>query len=87
MIQMQTRLAVADNTGAKNCSASKCWAERTAEPRVWAISSSASVKSVIPGSDFKKRNGRRDEPVTRSLQEADPSFRRQLCPFSTGMRR
>ena len=54
MIQMQTRLAVADNTGAKELMCIKVLGgsrRRTAGIGVVIV---CSVKSVIPGSDFKK---------------------------------
>jgi large subunit ribosomal protein L14 len=54
MIQMQTRLAVADNTGAKELMCIKVLGgthRRTAGVGDIVV---CSVKSVIPGSDFKK---------------------------------
>ena len=54
MIQMQTRLAVADNTGAKELQCIKVLGgthRRTAGVGDIIV---CSVKSVIPGSDFKK---------------------------------
>ncbi len=54
MIQMQTRLAVADNTGAKELMCIKVLGgsrRRTAGIGDIIV---CSVKSVIPGSDFKK---------------------------------
>ena len=54
MIQMQTRLAVADNTGAKEL---MCIKVLGGSRRRWAGVGDivvCSVKSVIPGSDFKK---------------------------------
>ena len=54
MIQMQTRLAVADNTGAKEL---MCIKVLGGTHRRWARIGDiivCSVKSVIPGSDFKK---------------------------------
>lgn len=54
MIQMQTRLAVADNTGAKELMCIKVLGgahRRTAGVGDTVV---CSVKSVIPGSDFKK---------------------------------
>jgi large subunit ribosomal protein L14 len=54
MIQMQTRLAVADNTGAKEL---MCIKVLGGTHRRWAGLADVivcSVKSVIPGSDFKK---------------------------------
>jgi large subunit ribosomal protein L14 len=54
MIQMQTRLAVADNTGAKELMCIKVLGgarRRTAGVGDVVV---CSVKSVIPGSDFKK---------------------------------
>jgi large subunit ribosomal protein L14 len=54
MIQMQTRLAVADNTGAKEL---MCIKVLGGSRRRWARIGDivvCSVKSVIPGSDFKK---------------------------------
>jgi large subunit ribosomal protein L14 len=54
MIQMQTRLAVADNTGAKEVMCIKVLGgARKRFARVGDIIV-CSVKSVIPGSDFKK---------------------------------
>ncbi len=56
MIQMQTRLAVADNTGAKELMCIKVLGgtrRRTAGVGDIVV---CSVKSVIPGSDFKKGN-------------------------------
>jgi large subunit ribosomal protein L14 len=54
MIQMQTRLAVADNTGAKELMCIKVLGG--AKRRVAGLADVivCSVKSVIPGSDFKK---------------------------------
>jgi large subunit ribosomal protein L14 len=54
MIQMQTRMAVADNTGAKELMCIKVLGgahRRTAGVGDVVV---CSVKSVIPGSDFKK---------------------------------
>jgi large subunit ribosomal protein L14 len=54
MIQMQTRLAVADNTGAREL---MCIKVLGGSRRRWARIGDivvCSVKSVIPGSDFKK---------------------------------
>ncbi len=54
MIQMQTRLGVADNTGAKEL---MCIKVLGGSRRRWAGIGDiivCSVKSVIPGSDFKK---------------------------------
>jgi large subunit ribosomal protein L14 len=54
MIQMQTRLAVADNTGAKELF---CIKVLGGSRRRWARVGDiivCSVKGVIPGSDFKK---------------------------------
>ncbi len=54
MIQMQTRLSVADNTGAKELMCIKVLGgTRRRSARVGDIIV-CSVKSVIPGSDFKK---------------------------------
>ncbi|MAT71840.1 MAG: 50S ribosomal protein L14 [Planctomycetaceae bacterium] len=56
MIQMQTRLAVADNTGAKEVMCIKVLGgsrRRTANLGDVII---CSVKSVIPGSDLKKKS-------------------------------
>ena len=54
MIQMQTRLAVADNSGAKEL---MCVKVLGGSRRRWARVGDiivCSVKSVLPGSDFKK---------------------------------
>ncbi|MFZ5829265.1 MAG: 50S ribosomal protein L14 [Planctomycetota bacterium] len=54
MIQMQTRLAVADNTGAKEL---MCVKVLGGSRRRWARLGDivvCSIKSVLPGSDFKK---------------------------------
>ena len=55
MIQMQTRLAVADNTGAREV---MCVKVLGGSKRRWARLGDiivCSVKSVIPGSDIKKK--------------------------------
>jgi large subunit ribosomal protein L14 len=54
MIQMQTRLAVADNTGAKELMCIKVLGGSRRRCAGLANVIVCSVKSVIPGSDFKK---------------------------------
>jgi large subunit ribosomal protein L14 len=54
MIQMQTRLAVADNTGAKELMCIKVLGGTHKRTAGLADVFVCSVKSVIPGSDFKK---------------------------------
>jgi len=54
MIQMQTRLAVADNTGAKELMCIKVLGGSRRRFAGLANIIVCSVKSVIPGSDFKK---------------------------------
>lgn len=54
MIQMQTRLAVADNTGAKELMCIKVLGGSRRRSAGLADVIVCSVKSVIPGSDFKK---------------------------------
>ena len=54
MIQMQTRLAVADNTGAKELMCIKVLGGTHRRFAGLADIVVCSVKSVIPGSDFKK---------------------------------
>jgi large subunit ribosomal protein L14 len=54
MIQMQTRLAVADNTGAKELMCIKVLGGTHKRTAGLADVIVCSVKSVIPGSDFKK---------------------------------
>jgi large subunit ribosomal protein L14 len=54
MIQMQTRLAVADNTGAKELMCIKVLGGTHRRTAGLADVIVCSVKSVIPGSDFKK---------------------------------
>jgi len=54
MIQMQTRLAVADNTGAKELMCIKVLGGSRRRFAGLANVIVCSVKSVIPGSDFKK---------------------------------
>jgi large subunit ribosomal protein L14 len=54
MIQMQTRLAVADNTGAKELMCIKVLGGSRRRFAGLADVIVCSVKSVIPGSDFKK---------------------------------
>jgi large subunit ribosomal protein L14 len=54
MIQMQTRLAVADNTGAKELMCIKVLGGTHRRFAGLADIIVCSVKSVIPGSDFKK---------------------------------
>ena len=81
MIQMQTRLDVADNTGAKEL---MCIKVLGGTHKRWARIGDivvCSVKSVIPGSDIKKGG------VVRAVivRCAQPTRRqgRQLCPDST----
>ncbi len=77
MIQMQTRLAVADNTGAKEVMCIKVLGgsrKRTAGLGDIII---CSVKSVIPGSEIKKKAGRqgRDRPLPASpTRRTDGSY-------------
>ena len=54
MIQMQTRLAVADNTGAKELMCIKVLGGTHRRSAGLGDIVVCSVKSVIPGSDFKK---------------------------------
>ena len=54
MIQMQTRLAVADNTGAKELMCVKVLGGSRRRTAGLGDIIVCSVKSVIPGSDFKK---------------------------------
>jgi large subunit ribosomal protein L14 len=54
MIQMQTRLAVADNTGAKELMCIKVLGGSKRRTAGLADVVVCSVKSVMPGSDFKK---------------------------------
>ena len=54
MIQMQSRLAVADNTGAKELMCIKVLGGTHKRTAGLADVIVCSVKSVIPGSDFKK---------------------------------
>lgn len=54
MIQMQTRLAVADNTGAKELMCIKVLGGSRRRVAGLGDIIVCSVKSVIPGSDFKK---------------------------------
>jgi large subunit ribosomal protein L14 len=54
MIQMQTRLAVADNTGAKELMCIKVLGGTRRRSAGVGDVVVCSVKSVIPGSDFKK---------------------------------
>ena len=56
MIQMQTRLAVADNTGAKELMCIKVLGGTRRRSAGVGDIVVCSVKSVIPGSDFKKGN-------------------------------
>jgi ribosomal protein L14 len=76
MIQMQTRMTVADNTGAKEVMCVKVLGGTRRRYAGLGDIVVCSVKSVIPGSEIKKGQvvkGRR-----RSLQGADPPDRRQL---------
>ena len=62
MIQQETRMAVADNTGAKIVGCIKVLGGSTARQRMSRRTASlgdiivCSVKSVIPGSDIKKKS-------------------------------
>ena len=54
MIQMQTNLDVADNSGASRSSASRCWAARTASTPAIGDVIVVSVKEAIPRGRVKK---------------------------------
>ena len=54
MIQMQTMLAVADNSGARKVQCIKSWAALSAVTRDWAMSSSAALKEAAPNTNVKK---------------------------------
>ena len=78
MIQMQTRLAVADNTGAKEVMCIKVLGGSRRRFAGLGDIIICSVKSVIPGSEVKKK------AVVRGVivrpQVADAAQRRQLRP-------
>ena len=79
MIQMQTRLDVADNTGAKEVMCIKVLGGTHRRTAGLGDIMVCSVKSVIPGSDVKK------ESVVRGVivrcRQADPPRGRQLRPL------
>ena len=53
MIQQESRLRVADNSGAGRCSASGCWADRAGYASIGDVFV-ATVKDAIPGAAVKK---------------------------------
>ena len=82
MIQMQTILDVADNSGAKKCSASRCWAARAAQYASIGDVIVVSVKEAIPQAKVKKGEVARPSSCARaarsSARTAATSVRREL---------
>ena len=76
MIQMQTRMTVADNTGAKEVMCVKVLGGTRRRYAGLGDIVVCSVKSVIPGSEIKK--GQVVKGVVVRVQVADPPRRRQL---------
>ncbi len=76
MIQMQSRLAVADNTGAKELMCIKVLGGTRRRFATVGDIIVCSVKSVIPGSDFKKGTVVRAVivRVKKSIRRADGSY-------------
>ena len=79
MIQMQTRLDVADNTGAKEVMCIKVLGGSKRRTAGLGDIIVCSVKSVIAGSEVKKKA--RGQGRDRPLPPADAPHRRQLCPL------
>ena len=54
MIQMQSMLMIADNSGARKCSASRFWAALSAVTQAWVMSSYAALKRQCQTAALKR---------------------------------
>jgi large subunit ribosomal protein L14 len=79
VIQQESRLRVADNTGAKEILCIRVLGGSGDATRASATSSSATVKDALPGAGVKR--GRRRQGRRRPHRQGAPSSRRLLHPL------
>ncbi len=76
MIQMQSMLAVADNSGARRCSASRSWAAPSAVTRASAMSSFAALRKQCPTATLRRAKSSRCVVVRvkKEVRRTDGSY-------------